>query len=314
MKKLFCFFVLMFSFLLSATAFSAQKDIMRVVYSAYDFTLDFQVALEKDYFVDVGLELIPVTIQGGSANIISTLHKGEVNGCFLASSSALVSVGKGVPLVQVAGIGIQSFDFYAHKDSPINSIADFKGKKIGTFPKPSGPWLALQSDLDTYDVDARVIFMKSYSSMLSSVLTKQLDVGLFTSYVLAGNPDELKKVHTSSISKYLYNSCGWWFKPEFIDTHPQAVEKFVKGLTKGRQFICDHKDQAVAVLAKNTKLNPSDFKRDLILPHFDIPVTIYQYGLKKTNEIIMKYGLIDKKLDTAAMVEPRFAKVIDQPY
>lgn len=314
MKKLLCSLLFLFICFSGSPVFCTETDAIRMVYSAYDFTLDFQVAVEKQYFKAVGLELTPVTIQGGSANIISTLHKGDVNGCFLASSSALVSVGKGIPLVQVAGIGIQSFDFYVHKDSPIKTLADFKGKRIGTFPKPSGPWLALQSDLDTFNVDAKVMFMKSYSSMLSSVLTQQLDAGVFVSYVLASNPDTLRKVHTSTISKYLYNSCGWWFKPEFIDQHPRAIEKFVKGLTMGREFIRDHKDQAVDILVKNTKLNPADFKTDLFLPHFDLPVTIYQYGLEKTNDIIMKYGLIDKKVDTASMVEPRFARVIDQPY
>lgn len=314
MKKLLCGLLVLGACLFSVPGYSSETDAIRMVYSAYDFTLDFQVAIEKKFFDKVGLDLTPVTIQGGSANIISTLHKGEVSGCFLASSSALVAQGKGIPLVQVAGIGIQSFDFYTLKDSPIHSIEDFEGKKIGTFPKPSGPWLALQADLDTYGIDAQVMFMKSYSSMLSSVLTGQLDAGVFVSYVLASNPDTLKKVHTSTISKYLYNSCGWWFKPEFIQAHPRAVEKFVKGLTLGREFIRDHRKKAVDILVKNTKLNPADFKGELSLPHFDLPVTIYQYGLEKTNDIIMKYGLTDKKVDTASMVEPRFAKVVDQPY
>lgn len=314
MKKKFGSLLLIFVCLLPGISTSAESDSMRVVYSAYDFTLDFQVALEKNYFAEVGLDLTPVTIQGGTANIISTLHQGDVDGCFLASSGALVSVGKGIPLVQVAGIGIQAFDFYALKDSPIQSIKDFEGKKLGTFPKPSGPWMALQNDLDEQNLHPEVIFMKSYSSMLSSVLTKQLDVGIFAPYVLASNPDTLKKVHSSTISKYLYNSCGWWFKREFIETHPAAIEKFVKGLTKGREFIRDHKDEAIAILAKNTKLNLADFKQELPLPHFDLPVTIYQYGLEKTNEIIMKYGLLDKKLDVSTMVDSRFAKVVEQPY
>ncbi len=306
--------VFTFSCLLPGLALSAEKDSMRVVYSVFDFTLDFQVALEKNFFAEVGLELTPVTIQGGTSNIISTLYKGEVNGCFLASSGALVSVDKGIPLVQVAGIGIQTFDFYVRKDSPINSIKDFEGKKIATSPKPSGPWLALQYDLDEQHIQANVIYTTSYSSMLASLLTGQLDVGTFTPYLLAGNEDSLKKVHTSTISKYLYNSCGWWFKREFIEANPAAIEKFVLGLTKGREFIRDHRQEAIAILVKNSKLNPADFQGDLFLPHFDLPVTIYQYGLAKTNEIIMKYGLIDKKLDVASMVEPRFAKVVVQPY
>lgn len=314
MKKLVDYIVIAFICCLPGIAISAESDAMRVVYTAYDFTLDFQVALEKNYFAQVGLDLTPVTIQGGTANIISTLHRGEVNGCFLASSGALVSVSKGIPLVQVAGVGIQTFDFYVRKDSPINSIKDFEGKKIGNFPKPSGPWLALQYDLDAQNIHPEVISMSSYSEILSAVLTDRLDAGTFTPYVLAGAPNSLKKVHSSTISKYLYNSCGWWFKPEFIEANPAVIEKFVKGLTKGREFIRDHKDEAIAILVKNLKLNPADFKADIALPHFDLPVTVYQYGLEKTSEIIMKYGLIEEKPDVATMVDSRFVHVVDQPY
>lgn len=300
--------------LLPGAAVSAERDSMRVVYTAFDFTLDFLVALEKNYFAEAGLDLTPVSIEGGTSTIISTLHKGEVNGCFLASSGAVISVGKGIPLVQVAGIGIQTFDFYVPKDSPIESIKDFAGRKIGNIPKPSGPWLALQYDLDEQNIQAEVIPMANYSTILASVLTGQVEVGSFVPYNFASVPDALKKVHTSTISKYLYNSCGWWFKRDFIDANPAAIEKFVKGLTRGREFIRDHKKEAVAILVKNLKLNPADFQEDLALPSFDLPVTIYQYGLDKTADIIMKYGLIDRKPEAAAMVDGRFAKVVDQPY
>ncbi len=314
MTSLFRSLVLVFVFLLPAAAISAEREAMRVVYSAYDFALDFLVALDRNYFTEAGLDLTPVSIEGGSANILSTVHRGEVNGCFLASSGAVVAVGKGIPLVQVAGIGIQTFDFYALKDSPINSIKDFAGKKIGNFPRPMGPWLALQYDLDEQHIEAQVIPMNSYSTMLSSVLTDQVEVGSFVPYTFASAPDALKKVHTSTISKYLYNSCGWWFKRDFIDANPAAIEKFVKGLTRGREFIRDHKGEAIAVLVKHLKLNPADFQDDLALPSFDLPVTIYQYGLERTTDIIMKYGLIDEKPDVAAMVDGRFARVVDQPY
>lgn len=313
MTGLFRFFILLFVCFLPGSGFSAEREAMRVVYSAYDFTLDFLVALEEGYFAEAGLDLTPVSIEGGTSTIISTLHRNEVDGCFLASSGAVVSVGKGIPLVQVAGIGIQTFDFYVLKDSPINSIKDLAGKKIANIPKPSGPWLALQHDLDEQNIKAQVIPMGS-SSVMASLLTGQVDAGSLVPYNFASDPDALKKVHTSTISKYLYNSCGWWFKRDFIAANPGAIEKFVKGLTRGREFIRDHKKEAVAVLVKHMKLNPDDFQGNLALPSFDLPVTIYQYGLDRTADIVVKYGLIDKKPDVAAMVDGRFARVVDQPY
>lgn len=312
MTGLLRFCILLLVCFLPAAAL-AEREAMRVVYSAYDFTLDFLVALDKGYFTEAGLDLTPVSIEGGTSTIISTLHRNEVNGCFLASSGAVVSVGKGIPLVQVAGIGIQTFDFYVLKDSPINSIKDFAGRKIGNIPKPSGPWLALQYDLDEQNIKAQVIPMAS-GSIMASLLTGQVEVGSLVPYNFASDPGALRKVHTSTISKYLYNSCGWWFKRDFIAANPGAIEKFVRGLTRGREFIRDHKGEAVAVLVKHMKLNAEDCQGNLALPSFDLPVTIYQYGLDRTADIVLQYGLIDRKPDVAAMVDGRFATVVDQPY
>ena len=300
---------------LSALAAGDKKmDEMRIVFTPYDFLLDFMVAMDQGFFTKAGLKVNPVTVQGGSANIISTLNRGEVDGCFLASSSALVARSRGIDLVQVAGIGVQEFDFYAKADSPVNSLKDLDGKKLATFPKPSGPWLAIQYDIDQSGIKPKVIYMKSYNVMLSSVLNGQIDAATFNPYVIAKIPGQLKKVHTSTISKYLYNSCGWWAKESFIKAHPKAVEKFIKGMTLAREFIRDHKPEAVKILAKYTKLDLKQLKGELKLPRFDLPVTIYEYGLKKTNDILMKYKLMDKKLDVTKMVEPRFVKVVKKPY
>ena len=300
---------------LSAFGADGKKmDEMRIVFTPYDFLLDFMVAMDQGFFTKAGLKVNPVTVQGGSSNIISTLNRGEVDGCFLASSSALVARSRGIDLVQIAGIGVQEFDFYAKADSPVNSLKDLDGKKIATFPKPSGPWLAIQYDIDQSGIKPKLIYMKSYNVMLSSVLNGQIDAATFNPYVIAKIPGQLKKVHTSTISKYLYNSCGWWAKESFIKSKPQAVKKFIKGMTMAREFIRDHKPEAVKILAKYTKLDLKQLKGDLKLPRFDLPVTIYEYGLKKTNDILMQYKLMDKKLDVTKMVEPRFVKVVKKPY
>ena len=301
---------------MSAPAAESNEPVekMRVVYTPYDFLLDGMIAVENGYFKTLGLDFVPVTIEGGSAAIISTLQRGEIDGCFIASSSALVAVEKGIDLVQVAGVGDQTFDIYVLKDSPIQSLKDCEGRKIGNYPKPSGPWLALKYDLDRLKIKADVIDMKTEDVMVSALLSGQIDAAEGTSYMEAQCGGKIRKVHSCAASKYIYNSCGWWFKKQFVADHYGAVKRFVDGLLLGRLYITEHPDEAVKILAKSRKIRLEDLSVQIRLPRFDLPVTVYQFGLSKTNEIMREYGLIEKTLDVSKIVDPRFSLVVDQAY
>jgi len=289
---------------------------MRVVYTNYSITLDVMIAHQKGYFDELGLDFEPVSVKGGTATIISLIHGGEVDGCFLASSGAFAAYSKGVKLVQVAGNGNLNFEFYTLKDSPINSLKDFEGKKIANKPRPSGPWLSLRYDLDHHGINAEVIDVQTEDLALSALLTGKVDVAIGESHFMPMYADKLKLVHSSTISKYLFNSCGWWFKDEYVKQNDRALKKFVAALVLARQFIRDHQEEAVKILAEGTHLNLDQFKfRDrFVLPQFDMPTTIYEYGLEKMYEIFKQYQLVEGEVKVGELVSDRYSIVIDEDY
>jgi ABC-type nitrate/sulfonate/bicarbonate transport system substrate-binding protein len=302
--------------LMAMPIFAAQKDKMRVVLTNFSIILDAMVAQEKGYFNMLGLDFEPVSVKGGTATIISSISSGEVDGCFLASSGAFSAWSKGVKLVQVAGNGNMTFDFVARKDSPIQSLKDFEGKKIANKPRPSGPWLSLRYDLDKYKINAQVIDVQTEDLALSALLSEQVDVAISESHFMPMYGDKIKLVHTSTISKYLFNSCGWWFKVDYIKEHPIAVKRFVDGLLLGRQFIKEHPQESIQILAKGTHLNVAEFKfpETFVLPTFDMPTTIYKYGLDQMYEIFKNYNLIEGDVNVSDLVCDTYSIVIDQDY
>lgn len=319
MKKLRVLAVIVISALVLTNVVRAAEqeqpmDKMRVVYSPFDFLLDAIIAQEKGYFKLLGLDFVPVTIQGGTAAIMSTLQRNEIDGCFLASSGALMAIDKGIDLIQVAGIGNRTFNLCVLKDSPIQSFQDFEGRKIGNSPKPRGPWLALKYDLEHFNVHADVIDMKTEDVMASALLSGQIDVGECSPYFLALYADKIRKVHTCTTSKYIWNSCGWWFKDEYLKKHYSAVKKFTDGLLLARLFIEQHHDEAVEILSKYRKFKTENLLESVWLPKFDLPVTIYQFGIVKTAEIMQENELISKPVDISKIVDPRFSLVIDHDY
>jgi ABC-type nitrate/sulfonate/bicarbonate transport system substrate-binding protein len=176
--------------------------------------------------------------------------------------------------------------------------------------------LALRYDLDQQNINAEVIDVKTEDLALSALLSGQVDGAIGEATFLAMYGDQIKKVNSSSISKYFYNSCGWWFKQDYAKNHPEAIKKFVDGILLARLFIHDHQEEALQILARETHMDLAAFKyKDAYqLPTFDMPTTIYKFGLEKMVDIFKTYELFEGDVKVDDLIDPRFSIVIDQDY
>ncbi|NOX32267.1 MAG: ABC transporter substrate-binding protein [Deltaproteobacteria bacterium] len=301
--------------LVAGLAHAAAREKLKMVFSPdHDFVMDASIAIEKGFFNQLGLDLDYVTVKGGSPVIIATLPQKDINGVFLASPTALTAIDKGIDLVQISGIGNRTFDYVVLKDSPVKSLKDLNGKTIANTPKPAGPWLALKYDLDKFNVKAKVVEMRTGGDRFSALLTGHVDACLSSPQAQALYGDEIRIVHSSTMSKYIWNSCGWWIKREFLKAHPEAARRFVKGLAMARKLINENPDEAVNIFSKYGKIRNKRFKKPFVLAQFDNPPVIYAYGLGKVNEILQQYGLMNKKINVSDIVDNRFSIVINHSY
>ena len=292
-------------------AHAAERTKLKMVFSPdLDFLMDASIAIEKGYFDQLGLDFDYVTVKGGSAAIIATLPQKSINGVFLASPTALTAINKGIDLVQICGIGNRTFDYAVLKNSPVKSLKDLKGKTIANSPKPSGPWLALKYDLEKFNVKAEVVEMRTGGDRFSALLTGHVDACLTQPQAQALYGDQIRIVHSCTMSKYIWNSCGWWMKREFLKAHPEAAKRFVQGLAMARKLINKNPDEAVIIFSKYGKIRNTKFKEPFVLAQFDNPPVIYVYGLRKTNEILQKYGLMNTKIDVSNIVNNNKSTVI----
>ena len=287
---------------------------MTVIYASYlDFLMDLPIALELGYFKEEGLDLEALDIQS-SPTRNSMLPTNRVDGSFLPSETALTMADKGFYMVMVCGIGNRSFDFAVLADSPIKSIKDFQGKTIANVPKPSNPVLALNIDMAAAGVTANVITTKTAADRLAMLVSKQVDVIMSNPATEARLGDDIRIAHSCSTSKYLWNSCGWCFKPEYLEKNPESVRKFVKGLSRARELIVNDRAKAIAVYSKYNKLQDDSYKKPFALCRFDNPPVIYIYGLEKTYEMKRAEGELKNEIDLSRLVDDRFAKALSDPY
>ncbi|MFH1116619.1 MAG: ABC transporter substrate-binding protein [Pseudomonadota bacterium] len=287
---------------------------MKVIHSwTFDFLMDFSIAYEKGSFKELGLDVEPVNAES-TVTRSGLVPKEDIDGAFLSSGNALKLIDKGVPLVLVCGIGNRTFDYAVLKDSPIKRLKDFEGKKIANTPKPSGPWLALQKDLKDADIKAEQLNVGNDVERISMLMTGQVDVILIQPGPLAKLGDQVRVVHSCNTSKYLWNSCGWWFKPAYVKAHPEAVKRLVEGMAKARKLIRENPEEAINIYSKFSRLNDKSFKKPFVLAQFDYPPVIYTYGLQQTYNVMREFHLLDKEMDIQTLVDGRFAKSLTDPY
>ena len=299
---------------LPALSRAAGTDKMKVIHTwTFDFLMDFSIAYEKGYFKELGLDIEPVHAES-TVTRASLVPKSDIDGAFLSSCNALKLIDKGVPLVQVAGIGNRTFDYAVVKDSPIKSLKDFQGKKVANVPKPSSPWIVLEKDLRNENIKVEHLSVGKDMERVSMLLTGQVDVILVHPTTEARLGDQIRVAHRATTSKYLWNSCGWWFKPEYVKAHPQAIEKFVKGLAKARKLIQERPQEAIDIYSKYRRVNDKSFKKPFVLAQFDYPPVIYTYGLQQTYKIMRDFNMVKKEIDINKIVDGRFAKSLTEPY
>ncbi|MFH1116618.1 MAG: ABC transporter substrate-binding protein [Pseudomonadota bacterium] len=300
--------------ILCSNAF-AEQDHMKVIYaSVLDFLMDVPIAFEKGYFKKVGLDFEPIDVPSFPTRI-SMIPRSDVSGAFVPSSTALFLAEKGVDLVLVCGIGNRTFDYAVLKDSPIKSIDDFGGKKIANLKKPSNPWLALEYDLTQRGIKGyEVIQTGDDAERASMLLSGNVDITMSSPSMEAKLGDQIRVVHSCPTSKHLWNSCGWFFKRDFVEKHPETIRKFVQALGMAREVINRTPDEAVKIYAKYNNINQASNKKPFVLAQFDSPPVIYTYGLGESYKMMMKFNLLKKPIDVSKMVDGRFAKSLNDPY
>ena len=301
--------------LLSPGSVSADtREKAKIIFvSNAEFQMDFPIAIEEHYFDKLGLDVEAIDVLDGPTRY-SLTPRADINGVFLSSDSALTMIDKGLDLVMVCGIGNETFDFAVLATSPIKSIKDFEGKTIANTSPPSCPRLGLDYDTAEQHIKATTISTQTPPDRISMLVSGRVDVILSSPATAAVLGNRIRVVHTVTTSKYLWNSCGWWFKPDFIKTHPDAVRRFVQGLAQARKLINENPNEAIRVYAKYNKLKNDAFKSPFKLPQFDNPPVIYTYGLEQTYRIMKKFGALKRDIDTSKLVDGRFAKSLTAPY
>lgn len=181
-----------------------------------------------------------------------------------AGAAALLAKANGSPIETVYIFSKPEWTaLVVGKDSPIQSIADLKGKKIAA-TKGTDPYFFLLRSLHANNLSAADVEIINLQHADGRTALERGDVDAW-----AGLDPFMAQTELEQGSHLLYrnidfNSYGFLnARNDFVQKHPQAVSQVLRQYERARQWILDNPDEAAQILADEAKLSLEVAKKEL---------------------------------------------------
>ncbi|MHA6686023.1 ABC transporter substrate-binding protein [Mesorhizobium sp. A556] len=212
------------------------------------------VALDKGFYKEAGLD---VTINHGGPNISSdtlVATGSDMFGLVGGTEVVLFAREKGLPLVAISMMHQTSPHAYvAYDDSGINSVKDFKGKKVATWF--SGPQYTLFAVLAAEGIDKSDVDIISQPFSMQPFIDKQYDVTTVTTF---NELNILRAQGVNNIKLFYPLDSGVISQQDAIATSekvikekPEIVQAFLNATLKGWKYAVENKPETIDIVMKN---------------------------------------------------------------
>ncbi|RRV10234.1 ABC transporter substrate-binding protein [Pseudomonas sp. v388] len=269
MRKLIAVAALAATALLPLAAQAAEK--VRIGYWTSGVSLGYGSVLEaKDFLAKRGIEAeffhfpdVNAPIRALAADSIDLAFGAPLAGVF--SSAA-----EGVPIRIFAATQPADVQFVVPADSPINSISELKGKKIGMSPAGSSVAVIASAVLEGnhgIGVNDFSLVGGNEARLAQFLAQKQVDGAALRSVTIAQLGDELKLKRLGSFAdewKTLTQSEAVPYigvgavSARLVDAHPETVTKVIAALRDTLAWGDAHPDEVVSILKKSANLPEND--------------------------------------------------------
>lgn len=265
MRKLIAVAALAATAVLSLGAHAADK--VRIGYWTSGVSLGYGSVLEsKDFLAKRGIDAEFVHFPDVNAPI-RALAAGSIDLAFGAPLAGVFSTAaEGVPIRIFAATQPADVQFVVPEDSPVTSLDQLKGKKIGMSPAGSSVAVIASAVLaGNHGIKANDFSLVggNESRLAQFLAQKQVDGAALRSVTIAQLQDELKvrrlgsfaeewqKLTKSDAVPYIGVGAA---SAALVDQHPDTVARVIAGLRDTLAWGKAHPDEVVGILKKSANL------------------------------------------------------------
>jgi NitT/TauT family transport system substrate-binding protein len=224
--------------------------------------MPYAIALEKGFFQQEGADVSGILSSSGGGTTVrnllgGNLAYGEID---LAGTVAAIQQGAALKIISDNVLTVGEFVWAVKPDSPIKTLADFKGRKLG-FTNPRSTSQALDILLlesgGMQPTDADLVRTGGFGEQVVALGLGAIDVATLADPVWSKNKADLRLIlRASDTLPPLCNVIG-------VTTVAAAAGKadFIRAVIRARrkavEFMYAHPDEAAAIVAKVYDLDPA---------------------------------------------------------
>ena len=303
-----------------ASALAAAEEIVVSNYGVSANGMPYAIAMEKGYFKDEGLNVTGIITSAGGGTTLRNMLAGnapyaEVNPVVVVSA---VLQGVDLRIVSDNVLTVAEFVWAVKPDSPIKSVKDFKGRKIGyTNPRSTSQALAILvlEKAGLKPGDAELVKTGGFGEGIVALDLGAVDVTPIPEPLWSQHQAKYRAVvKASELLPPLDNVVG-------VTTGKAAKERgdFIRAVIRARRQAVDYMyanpDESADIIAKVYNLEPAVAKsavKNLLGSHDKSGVKYWSGGeinLKAMNEMMRAQKIVGALKD-----DPDWTKIIDESF
>ena len=282
--------------------------------------MPFGVALAKGYFKDEGLNITGLISSAGGGTSLRNMVAGggvpygEVNPGVIVSA---ILAGADLRIISDNVLTVAEFVWAVKPDSPIKSVKDFKGKKIGyTNPRSTSQALAMMllTSAGFKPDDAELVKTGGFGEGIAALESGQIDIAPITEPLWSKVKSKYRAVVVASdILPPLDNVVGV-ATVEMLEKKGDFIRAVIRARRKAVQFMKAHPDEAAEIVAKQYNIDVEVAKS--AVRNLTTSTTkgvsywgegeIHLDGLKRMIEAQRSVGAITGEVDYSKIIDTRF--------
>ncbi len=227
----------------------------------------YAVAMSKGFFKQRGVDITGVlTSTGGGTSVRNTLA-GDLPYGEVALPAAIEAIRAGQPLkIVCAGAeSVADILWIARPDSPLNSIKDIVGKKIGYTSPGSVTNMLILMAMKAQGIDPGTVTLVPAGGIganLTAVLSGAIDAGMTGEPVWSQEKSKVKPVFwTKDVLPADMTQTVGIVTEELAKAGPDKIRAILEGRREGVKYIEAHPDEAADIVAKTYNID-LEIRRD----------------------------------------------------
>ncbi|NEE01268.1 ABC transporter substrate-binding protein [Phytoactinopolyspora halotolerans] len=267
------------------------------------------LGIEQGFFAEHGLDVTPVSAQGGAA-IVPGVTSGEFQFGFSNVTSLLIAAAQGLELQMVApgnsSTGEPGEDFAAivtQPDSGISSAADLEGRTVAanTLNNIVDSTTREVVRLDGGDPSAVEFVEIAFPDMPAALANGQVDAAFvlepFLSMTLQDGAVPVASPYAETDPDLMI--AAYFTSAQYAAEEPETVDAFVSAMQESLAYAEENPEEAREMLGTYTEID-AELREMLVLPRFEPEIN--QDTVQLLADLAEGDGLLDQPVDVSELI------------